>query len=216
ALGVLVLIALFVFVPTGTSDERRNLRSELAWLRTGQVWLTLAVSVLGFGGVFGAFSYLAFTLDDATGLGQGAITALLFLFGIGTFVGNLVGGSRWAGRLGDTFLIMVPAVVAVIMVAFAMLAGSVVAAAVGVFAMGAVGFALTPGTQARTLAHSDGAAFASSANIAALNFGNWIGATVAGVTIDAGLGATSPLMVGAGLSVLAAMVMAVAARRVNS
>lgn len=215
-LGLLVLLALFLFVPAGGAD-RQDLRSELAWLGNGQVWLTLVVSTLGFGGVFGAFSYLAFTLTDTTGLGAGAVTVLLFGFGVGTFVGNLAGGSRWATRLGDRFLIASPVLVAVVMLVFALTAGSVVGATVGVLLMGAVGFSLTPRTQARILAYAEGAAFASSANIAALNLGNWIGATLSGVAIDAGWGTTAPLFVGAGLSLLAALVMlrarALASRR---
>ncbi|YAL84220.1 MFS transporter [Dermacoccaceae bacterium W4C1] len=211
-LGVLVLAALFVFVPTGERPASGGLGSETQWLRSSQVWLTLVVSVLGFGGVFGAFSYLGFTLEEVTGLSPTRVTVFLFLFGAGTFIGNLVGGSDRAARLGDRYLIGATAVVALVMVAFGVLASAPIAAGIGVLAMGAVGFSVTPGTQARVLAFSDGAGFASSANIAALNLGNWIGATASGLALDAGFGGAAPLFVGAALAAAAAAVMTLAAR----
>ena len=53
---------------------------------------------------------------------------------------------------------------------------------------------------------------ASGANIAAFNVGNAFGAWLGGLTITAGLGYTSPLWVGAGLSAAALVVLLVADR----
>ncbi|MGY4720384.1 MFS transporter [Naumannella huperziae] len=211
-IGVIVLIALIAFVPTGRGAPN-DLRTETGWLRSEQVWLTLGVSVLGFGGVFGAFSYLAYTLSAVTRLGPTAIAGLLLVFGVGTFAGNLLGGSGVASRLGDRFPVIVTAVVAMIMIGFGLTAAWPIAAMIGVFAMGAVGFSLTPATQARILTWADGAGFASSANIAALNLGNWVGATLAGLALDGGHGAASPLFVGAAMTLCATGLMLWTIRR---
>ncbi|NYI69729.1 DHA1 family inner membrane transport protein [Naumannella cuiyingiana] len=211
-IGVIVLIALIAFVPTGRGAPN-DLRTETGWLRSEQVWLTLGVSVLGFGGVFGAFSYLAYTLSAVTRLGPTAIAGLLLVFGVGTFAGNLLGGSGVAGRLDDRFPVIVTAVVAMIMIGFGLTAAWPIAATIGVFAMGAVGFSLTPATQARILTWADGAGFASSANIAALNLGNWVGATLAGLALDGGHGAASPLFVGAAMTLCATGLMLWTIRR---
>ncbi len=38
-----------------------GLRGELRAFRSGQVWASIAITVLGYGGMFGAFTYIAFT-----------------------------------------------------------------------------------------------------------------------------------------------------------
>ena len=73
---------------------------ELSAFRSGQVWLSLAATVLGFGGMFGAFTYIAYTLTGVSGFAAGAVPWLLILFGVGLFVGNWVGG-RLADRSID-------------------------------------------------------------------------------------------------------------------
>ena len=55
------------------------------------------MTVVGFGGVFAAVTYLAPMMTDVTGYSDGAVTWLLVLFGIGMFAGNLIGG-RFADR----------------------------------------------------------------------------------------------------------------------
>ena len=58
---------------------------------SGQVWLSILVTVLGFGGMFGAFTYIAYTLTEVSGFAASTVPWLLILFGVGLFVGNIVG-----------------------------------------------------------------------------------------------------------------------------
>jgi MFS transporter, DHA1 family, inner membrane transport protein len=53
---------------------------------------------------------------------------------------------------------------------------------------------------------------ASGANIAAFNVGNALGAWIGGITLAAGLGYTSPLWAGAGVTALGLLVLLVAVR----
>ena len=57
-----------------------------------QVWFSIAVTILGFGGMFGAFTYIAFTLTEVGGFASTSVPWLLVLFGGGLFVGNVLGG----------------------------------------------------------------------------------------------------------------------------
>lgn len=50
--------------------------------RSSQVWLSLAVTVLGFGGMFGAFTYIAYILTEVSGFAASTIPWLLVVFGI--------------------------------------------------------------------------------------------------------------------------------------
>ncbi|MGA1835931.1 MFS transporter [Herbiconiux sp. 11R-BC] len=185
----------------------RGVRAELAAFRSTQVWLSITVTVLGFGGMFGAFTYIAYTLTEVSGFDAGVVPWLLVVFGVGLFAGNLLGGKA-AERWLDPTLIALLAALAVVLAAFALLAAIPVAAVVALVLMGAFGFGTVPGLQSRILDHAPTApTLASSANIAAFNVGNALGAWIGGLTIAAGLGYTSPLWAGAGLTLLALAVM---------
>lgn len=212
AIGVVALIGVAVLVPKEAADAgSTSLRRELGAFRSGQVWLSLVATVLGFGGMFGAFTYIAYTLTGVSGFASAAVPWLLILFGLGLFAGNWVGG-RLADRSIDRTLLVLLAVLAVVLVGFALVAGMPVPAVISLVLMGAAGFATVPALQLRVLTYADHApTLASGANIAAFNVGNAIGAWLGGLTIAAGLGYTSPLWVGAGMTVGALVMVAVAA-----
>jgi DHA1 family inner membrane transport protein len=211
-IGVIAFVGILTLVPdVRHSAAVGGLRGELRAFRSGQVWLSLVVTVLGFGGMFGAFTYIAYTLTEVSGFDSGAVPWLLVLFGVGLFLGNIAGGKAADRRL-DATLIVVLAALTVVLVAFAVVAANPILTLVALFLMGALGFATVPGLQTRIMHSADGAAtLASSANIAAFNIGNALGAWIGGLTIAAGLGYTSPLWAGAGITLAALVVMVIAA-----
>ncbi|WP_285114696.1 MFS transporter [Leifsonia sp. fls2-241-R2A-40a] len=211
-IGVIALIGVAVLVPAGAGGRAGGgLRGELSAFRSGQVWLSLAATLLGFGGMFGAFTYIAYTLTGVSGFPSAAVPWLLILFGLGLFAGNWVGG-RLADRSIDRTLLWLLAALAVVLATFALVAGMPVAAVIALVLMGAFGFATVPALQLRVLSFASQApTLASGANIAAFNLGNAIGAWLGGVTIAAGLGYASPLWVGAAMTVGALIVVAFAA-----
>lgn len=211
-IGVVALVGVAVLVPR-TAGERSSagLRGELSAFRSGRVWLSLAATVLGFGGMFGAFTYIAYTLTGVSGFSSAAVPWLLILFGLGLFAGNWVGG-RLADRSIDGTLLWLLSTLAVVLVAFALVAGMPVGAVIALVLMGAFGFATVPALQLRVLSYASHApTLASGANIAAFNLGNALGAWIGGLTIAAGLGYRSPLWVGAAMTAGAVVVVAAAA-----
>ncbi|KQO97585.1 MFS transporter [Leifsonia sp. Leaf264] len=226
AIGVVALVGIWRLVPStrATTDAAGeasvtavpspaapSLRTELGAFRSGQVWLSLAVTVLGFGGMFGAFTYIAYTLTEVSGFASATVPWLLVLFGAGLVIGNWIGG-RLADRSIDGTLLGFLIALTVVLVLFALLAGSPVATVVLLMLMGGFGFGTVPGLQTRIMGYAAGApTLASSANIAAFNLGNALGAFLGGLAISAGLGYTSPLWVGAAITAAAVVVMAVAA-----
>jgi DHA1 family inner membrane transport protein len=212
-IGVIALAGILALVPkTGHGDTSPGtLRSELRAFRSGQVWLSILVTVLGFGGMFGAFTYIAFTLTEVSGFAASTVPWLLIVFGAGLFVGNTIGG-RAADRNVDRTLIVVLSVLAMVLVAFALTAGNQVFAVASLVLMGGFGFATVPGLQMRVMKYASSApTLASGANIGAFNVGNALGAWLGGVTITAGLGYTSPIWAGAGITLLGLAVMIIAA-----
>jgi MFS transporter, DHA1 family, inner membrane transport protein len=207
ALGVIGALGVLALVPHQERASEAGLRGELAVFRRPQVWLALAMTALGFAGVFASFTYIAPMMTEVAGFSSGAVTWLLVLFGAGLFAGNLLGG-RAADRKLMPSLYVILAALALVLVAFVFTAHAQVPAAITIALFGAAGFATVPPLQARVMAKAEGApALASAANIAAFNLGNAGGAWLGGQAINAGLGYTAPNWIGA---VLAAAGLAVA------
>lgn len=212
-IGVLALAGILALVPkTGQGETAPGgLRSELRAFRSGQVWLSILVTILGYGGMFGAFTYIAFTLTEVSGFSASTVPWLLVVFGVGLFIGNTLGGKA-ADRNVDRTLLVVLSVLVVVLVGFALTAGNQPLTIASMVLMGGFGFATVPGLQMRVMKYADGApTLASGANIGAFNVGNALGAWLGGVTITAGLGYTSPIWAGAGITLLGLAVMAFAA-----
>ncbi|WP_107766096.1 MFS transporter [Nocardioides terrigena] len=212
-IGLVALVGMATLVPSQPVDRSgAGLRGEVGAFRSGQVWLSLAVTTLGFGGMFGAFTYIAYTLTEVSGFASSSVPWLLVLFGGGLFVGNWRGG-RAADRSVPRTLAVVLAGLTVVLAGFALTAGSQALTVVSLVLMGGFGFATVPGLQMRIMTYAGSApTLASGSNIAAFNVGNAFGAWLGGLTITAGLGYTSPLWVGAGLSAAALVVLLVADR----
>lgn len=214
-IGVIALAGILTLVPkTGHGDTTPGtLRSELRAFRSGQVWLSILVTILGYGGMFGAFTYIAFTLTEVSGFAATTVPWLLIVFGVGLFIGNTLGGKA-ADRNVDRTLMVVLAVLVVVLVGFGLTAGNQVLTVASIVLMGGFGFATVPGLQMRVMKYASSApTLASGANIGAFNVGNALGAWLGGVTITAGLGYTSPIWAGAAITLLGLGVMIIAAAR---
>jgi DHA1 family inner membrane transport protein len=212
-IGVVALLGVLALVPADRGRrETTRLGDELGAFRDLQVWLSMAVTVLGFGGMFGAFTYIAYTLTQVSGFAASTVPWLLVLFGTGLLIGNVVGG-KVADRALDRSLLVILGTLVVVLAAFALAAPNPIATAVLLFLMGGFGFATVPGLQTRVMTYAAQApSLASAGNIAAFNLGNALGAWLGGITISAGLGYTSPIWAGAALTAGALLVMALAAR----
>src|SRR3989344_2082840 len=70
---------------------------ELGALARKQVWFTLGIGAIGFGGMFAVFSYIKPTLIEVAGMPPALMPFVLSLFGLGMVVGNIV-GSRMADK----------------------------------------------------------------------------------------------------------------------
>jgi DHA1 family inner membrane transport protein len=210
-IGVVALVGIVALVPATADDAvPPRLRAELRAFREPQVWWSILVTVLGFGGMFGGFTYIAYTLTEVSGFASSTVPWLLVVFGSGLFVGNYLGGKAADRSITRTLLVLL-AVLTVVLAVFALTATSQVVTVVSLFLMGAFGFATVPGLQLRIMGHAAGApTMASAANIAAFNVGNALGAWVGGLTIGAGLGYLSPLWAGAGITLVALVALLVA------
>ena len=142
-IGVIALVAIAAFVPAQRSAATGNLRSEVRAFGAPQVWVSLLLTVLGFGGMFGAFTYIAFTLTGVSGFASSAVPGLLVLFGVGLVVGNALGGRAANVSVRGTLLVALGSLT-LVMVLFALTAESKVLTVVSLLLMGGFGFATVP------------------------------------------------------------------------
>ena len=213
AIGVIALIGIATLVPNAGrgAPEGASLLGELRAFRSGQVWFSLAVTILGFGGMFGAFTYIAYTLTDVSGFESTTVPWLLVVFGAGMFVGNILGG-KFADRALDTSLIVILSALTLVLAFFALTAGNQTATIISLVLMGGFGFATVSGLQMRVMKYArDATTLVSGANIGAFNLGNALGAFIGGLTITAGLGYTSPIWSGAVIAAASVVVIVIAA-----
>src|SRR6476620_5687031 len=174
-IGVLALVGILALVPKTGSGETAagsasgGLRGELRAFRSGQVWLSIFVTILGYGGMFGAFTYIAFTLTEVTGFSAATVPWLLIIFGVGLFIGNTIGGKA-ADRNVDRTLLVVLAALVVVLVVFALTSANQPLTMASLVLLGGFGFASVPGWQMRVMKYADSApTLASGANIGAFN-----------------------------------------------
>ncbi|TQJ61677.1 DHA1 family inner membrane transport protein [Arthrobacter sp. SLBN-83] len=202
AIGLLALAMVWKFVPFQAAHPDASIRRELGALKRLQVWLALLVGIVGFGGFFATYTYIAHTMTAVAGIPTALIPLVVALYGLGMVAGNIVGGRLADRSVMGTLYRVLPAV-AVALVVYAVAAHWPWSAMVMVFVVGAAGSMLIPALQTRLLdASPDAPSLASSLNHAALNVANALGAFLGGLVIALGWGFTAPALVGAVLALL--------------
>ena len=210
-LAVATMAAVLAVVPSMPGRPQATVRGELGALRRPQVLLTLAVGIVGFGGMFALYSYIAPLVTEVAGLSRGTLPVVLFVYGIGGVVGTWL-----AGRLGDwaLFRSLAGALVALM----AVLAGTALVAqwapglVVGVLLVSISGSTLAILLQLRLMETAGEAQMLGAAlNHSALNLANALGAWLGGLVIAAGLGFRAPSAFGAGLAVAGLVPLALSA-----
>ena len=208
-LGLVTVALIAASVPHLPGDRTRTVRSELGALTRTQVWLTLGVGAVGFGGMFAMYSYIAPTVTDVTGLPSRAVPVFLLVFGVGGLVGNVV-----AGRMGD-WSVLRSTVIGMVglgasLALFAWLSPYAVPALVVLFLVAVLGSVLVINLQLRLMQVAGAAqTLAAASNHSALNLANALGAWVGGAVIAAGWGYRAPSVVGVGLALAGLGVLAV-------
>jgi DHA1 family inner membrane transport protein len=211
-LGVLSLAGIAALVPNRHDAGPVGLAREVRVLKEPQVWLALAMTVLGFGGVFVVFTYIAPILEEVSGFSARAVTLVLVVFGAGLTLGNIVGG-KLADRALMPSLMGILLALAAVMGVFAKTSHLPVPAAVTVFVWGIAAVATVPPLQMRVVEKARHAPnLASTLNIGAFNVGNAGGAWLGGLALTHGLKLDTLPWVAVGVTLAALAVTVVAAR----
>ncbi|MBW6526307.1 MFS transporter [Sphingomonas sp. RHCKR7] len=198
------------FAPRDRGDPAASPLRELGALRRPQVWLTLGIGAIGFGGLFAVYTYLADTMAAVTQVGPRLVPLALMTFGVGMTLGNIV-VPRFADRalLPTAAAVLVWSLVALLL--WPLAAPHLWAVLVVMFAIG-VGGSLGSVLQTRLMdVAGDAQALAAALNHSAFNTANALGPWLGGIVIAAGYGWTSTGWVGALLAVCGLAVLGLSA-----
>jgi DHA1 family inner membrane transport protein len=211
----LATLCIAFFVPKHLGEPGRTMRQELGVFRIRQVWFTLGVGAIGFGGFFAVYSYIAPLVTEVAGSPEWVVPIVLVLMGLGMTAGNLVGGHLADIDLRRTLLSGLAAM-AVVFGLLAVLSFWIVSLSIIVFIVGFVSSVLSPTIQTRLMdVAGDNQSIAAAMNHSALNIGNSLGAFLGGVVIALGWGFTAPAWTGAALAV-AGLLIALLSYRVET
>jgi DHA1 family inner membrane transport protein len=212
--GIAALLIIATLLPKDKEKpQASDWKADLAAISRLPVLLGLLTTVLGYGGVFALFTYIAPLLTDVAGLPAGWVSPILLVFGGGLILGNILGG-RLADRNLRLTVLGTMAALGVVLALFPLAFLSPVSAILFVGLLGIAGFATVAPLQMWVLGKAQGAGeqLASSFNIAAFNLGNALGAWAGGYAIEHGPGLASVPYVSAIFPVAAIVVALVAIR----
>ena len=212
AIGVLTAVLVATVVPYQPGDKEARIRSELAAFRDSQVWLTLLVGAVGFGGVFAMYSYISPILRNQTGLPADAVPIYLFIYGAGSLLGTIIAG-RLVDRSVLRTLVWSAIATGLSLAAFAWAASWAIPAAIVLTLICIAVSAFVLALQLRLMEVAGRArTLGAAGNHAALNMANALGAWLGGLVIAAGWGWRAPSLVGAGLSLAGLLILLLSLR----
>jgi DHA1 family inner membrane transport protein len=197
ALSCAVMVG--IFAPADRPAANASPLRELNALRSLQVWLTLGIGAIGFGGLFAVYTYLGSTLIDVTHVSPKIVPLVLAAFGVGMTAGNLL-VPKYADRALMPTAGYLLVWTAVILALYTVAAHSLWSITLDVMAIG-FGGALATVLQTRLMdVAGEAQSLAAALNHSAFNVANAIGPWLGGMAIAAGYGWTSTGWVGCGLA----------------
>ncbi|MBY3489627.1 MFS transporter [Rhizobium laguerreae] len=210
-LGLLTVALIWFYVPKDRVSAEAGFLRELGAFRRPQVWLTLGIAAVGYGGMFAMFSYIASTTTEVAMLPEAAVPIMLVLFGVGMNAGNFIGSwfadKSLLGTIGGSLVYNI-----VVLTTFSLTAANPYLLGLSVFLVGC-GFAAGPALQTRLMdVAADAQTLAAASNHSAFNIANAIGAWLGGLVIAGGYGFAATGYVGAALSFLGLFVFAASLR----
>ena len=176
-LGAIAFVGSWILVPNNLAQSTpASLMAQFAVLKKPRLLLVYAMTALGYGGSFIAFTYLAPILQEVSGFSAGSVSLVMLVYGVSVAFGNI-----WGGKLADRkgpigALQIVFALLALVLFALTFTASNTWLALATVLAWGAVAFGNVPGLQVYVVQRAELDApeavdVASGLNIAAFNIG---------------------------------------------
>ncbi|UMR30297.1 MFS transporter [Massilia sp. MB5] len=97
ALGLIAFLGSLLFVPQNIQHNKpASLLQQVKVLGQPRLLLVYAMTALGYGGSFTAFTFLAPILQEVSGFSAGSVSLVMLVYGVSVAFGNI-----WGGKLAD-------------------------------------------------------------------------------------------------------------------
>ncbi|MCC7644609.1 MULTISPECIES: MFS transporter [unclassified Janthinobacterium] len=190
ALGLVAFIGSLLYVPSTIAHSKpASLLQQVQVLAQPRLLLVYAMTAVGYGGSFIAFTYLAPILQQVSGFSAGAVGAVMLVYGVSVAFGNI-----WGGKLADKrgpvrALKLIFLLLAFVLVLLTFTAPHPVLVVITVLLWGAVAFGNVAGLQVYVVQQAEhftprAVDVASGLNIAAFNLGIAGGAWGGGLIVE--------------------------------
>jgi len=147
------------------------------------------MTILGYGGTFTAFTYLAPILEQQTKFAPSAVALIMMVYGVSVAIGNI-----WGGKLADkrgpiSALSIIFSALSVILLLFTFTMQYKITAVLTILVWGAFAFGNVPGLQIYVVKQAEkytpnAVDVASGLNIAAFNIGIALGSIIGGSVVE--------------------------------
>ncbi|MCA1860559.1 MFS transporter [Janthinobacterium sp. HSC-3S05] len=190
ALGLVAFVGSLLYVPSTIKHSKpASLLQQVQVLGQPRLLLVYAMTAVGYGGSFIAFTYLAPILQDVSGFSAGAVGVVMLVYGVSVAFGNI-----WGGKLADkkgpvSALKLIFLLLALVLLLLTFTAPHPVLVVITVLLWGAVAFGNVAGLQVYVVQQAEhftprAVDVASGLNIAAFNLGIAGGAWGGGLIVE--------------------------------
>lgn len=184
ALGVIGFLGLMAAVPNRKPKVIPMLMNEWGVFKHKQVLFSFAITILGYSGVFIAYTFIEPILRHSAGFSTVGITGALFAYGLGGVAGNFFAGKVPLPLLTRTMIGVMIGLIGVLAV-FPYIAIYPAAAIVATFLFGACAFGTPPLLQTKVISSSEGGTtIAAAVSVSAFNLANALGAWIGGMILN--------------------------------
>ncbi|ENW18669.1 MFS transporter [Acinetobacter haemolyticus] len=209
-IAFITLIGIGLFVPNIRPQKTASIRAELKGLKNINMWLTLAVGAIGFGGMFSVYSYVSPILTEYTHADISVVPIALAIWGVGMVIGGLVAGWLADRHLFKTMIgILISSALTFVLASFMM--ANLYTAITALFLIGFTVIGLGSALQTHLMdIAGDAQTLAASLNHSAFNLANALGAFLGGWVLSHNMGWLAPIWVGFVLSLGGLIVLLIA------
>lgn len=190
ALGLVAFVGSLLYVPSTIHHSKpASLLQQFQVLGQPRLLLVYAMTAVGYGGSFIAFTYLAPILQQVSGFGASAVGLVMLVYGVSVAFGNI-----WGGKLADkrgpvSALKLIFLLLSGVLLLLTFTAPHPVLVVATVLLWGAVAFGNVAGLQVYVVQQAEhftprAVDVASGLNIAAFNLGIAGGAWGGGLIVD--------------------------------
>lgn len=200
-IGVLTMFSLYFWMPKLERSSTAGILKDLKVFKKLELWIIILLTIVGTGGFFAWYSYIAPLLVQVSGHPESMVSYAMIIAGSGMVVGNFIGA-----KMAELFTPMKAVIISLSLMVIVLVLNSILATSptfilIWTFVIGMISFTVSTPIQMAFIRSAKGSEMlGSSMNHSAFNMGNASGAYFAGLPLAMGYSFTAPSLVGAAMA----------------